>query len=67
MCSHCFLGTHILDIFVFFFLAVLRSMLDLSLPTKDQTRAPCTGSVEPHPLDRQRSLLTYIFKSRGNI
>jgi len=53
--------------FFFFFLAVLRSMLDLSSLTKDQTRAPCAGSVEPHPLDRQRSLLTCIFKSKGNI
>ena len=35
------------DTHQFFFLAVLRSsMQDLSSPTRDQTRAPCSGSAE---------------------
>ena len=31
---------------IFFFLALLCSMWDLSSPTRDQTCAPCSGSVE---------------------
>ena len=30
----------------FFFLAVLRGMLDPSSPTRDQTRTPRSGSTE---------------------
>ena len=30
-------------------------MWDLSSPTRDQTRAPCSGSMESSPLDRQGS------------
>ena len=36
---HCFL-------FFFFFLAIPRSMQDLSSLTRDQTHAPCSGSAE---------------------
>ena len=38
---------------IFFFLAVPRSMWDLSSPTRDRTRAPCSGSAESQPLDCQ--------------
>ena len=30
----------------FFFLATLRGLQDLSSPTRDRTRAPCSGSAE---------------------
>ena len=33
-------------LFIFNFLAVLHSMWDLSSLTRDQTRAPCSGSTE---------------------
>ena len=35
-----------LGIFFFFFLAALCSMWDLSSLTRDQTQAPCIGSME---------------------
>ena len=41
--------------FSFSFLAVPRSMWDLSSLTRDQTRAPCIGSAESSPLDHQGS------------
>ena len=34
------------EILFFFFFAVPQSMQDLSSPTRDQTRAPCSGSSE---------------------
>ena len=30
-----------------------------SSPTRDRTRAPCTGRAESYPLDHQGSPLTY--------
>ena len=39
--------THeLLKFFFFFFLAVLRDMRDLSSPTRDQSHAPFSGSME---------------------
>ena len=38
-----------------FFLAVPCGLRDLCSPTRDWTRAPCSGSVESQPLDRQGS------------
>ena len=38
-----------------FFLAVPHGLRDLSSPTKDQTQAPCSGSMESQPLDHQGS------------
>ena len=38
-----------------FVLVALRSMRDLSSLTRDQTRAPSTGSTESQPLDLQGS------------
>ena len=39
---------NILSFFLFFFfLAALRGMRDFSSPTRDRTRDPCSGSVEP--------------------
>ena len=35
-----------LSLSLFFFLAVPRSMQDLSFPTRDGTPAPCSGSME---------------------
>ena len=33
-------------LFIYFGGAMLHSMWDLSSPTRDQTRAPCSGSME---------------------
>ena len=42
--------------FLFFkFLATSHGMWDLSSLTRDQTCAPCSGSAESEPLDRQGS------------
>ena len=38
---------------LFCFLTLLRGMQDLSSLTRDQTHAPCSGSVESQPLDHQ--------------
>ena len=39
---------NILSFFLFFFfLAALRGMRDFSSLTRDRTRDPCSGSVEP--------------------
>ena len=43
-------------------LAAPRSMQDLSSPTRDGTCAPCSGSSESKPLDRQGIRAQYIFK-----
>ena len=40
---------------LFYFLAMLLSMWDLSSPARDRTQAPCRGSSESYPLDHQRS------------
>ena len=40
-----------------FFLATPHGMWDLSSPTRGQTHAPCTGSMESQPLDHQGSPL----------
>ena len=34
-------------LYSFFFFAILCGMQDLSSPTRDQTWAPCSGSMEP--------------------
>ena len=47
-----------------FFLAVPRSMRELSSPVRDQTRAPCSGSAESEPLDHQG--IPSIFKVYKN-
>ena len=44
------------------FLATPRGMRDLSFSTKDQTRAPCIGSVESESLDHQGSPTLNFFK-----
>ena len=45
-----------------FFLAVLCGMQDFSSLTRDRTRAPCSGSAEPWPLDCQGSCLRKVRK-----
>ena len=44
-------------------------MGDLSSLTRDQTRAPCSGSLESQPLDRQGSpyILTIVNNAAVNI
>ena len=42
-------------LFFVFILATPRGMWDLSFPTRDETRTPCTGSMESWPLDHQGS------------
>ena len=44
---------NLLLFFFFFLLAVPCGIQDLSSPTRDRTRAPCGGSVQSWPLDRQ--------------
>ena len=56
---HCIRGTQfqfapfLMMLTLLFFLAAPRGMQDLSSPTRDQTRAPCSESVESQPLDCQ--------------
>ena len=38
---------------LFFVLAILCVLQDLSSPARDRTHAPCLGSVESQPLDHQ--------------
>ena len=51
----------------FFFLAILRIIWDLSSPTRDRTHAPCSGSPEFQPLDRQGSPTASSFITRIQI
>ena len=52
--------------FVFVCFARLCSMCDLSFPTRDWTRIPCTGSTESSPLDHQGSLIDGNFLKQEN-
>ena len=56
-CSSIFLFVLFLVLVLFMFvlcLAVPHSMWDHSPPTRDQTHAPCSRSMESKPLDHQR-------------
>ena len=44
------------------FLAAPCSMWDLSSPTRDRTRVPCSGSAESQPLDHQGSPMSWSLK-----
>ena len=46
-----------------FFLATLCGVWDLSSPTRGQTYAPCSGSLESQPLDHQGSPLGGHFRA----
>ena len=48
-------GTWTTFFLIFIFLAALQGLWDLSSPTRDGTQAPCSGSSESQPLDRQGS------------
>ena len=39
-------------------------MQDLNSPTRDQTYAPCSGSMKSLPLDHQESQTYILFKPR---
>ena len=43
------------ECFIYLFLATPHDMWDLSSPARDQTHAPCNGSMESQPLDLQGS------------
>ena len=59
----------LISFYLFYFLASLQAMWDLSSPTKDQTCGPCNGSADSKPLDLQESpqSLSYIDSSLFHI
>ena len=50
-----------LDCYLFIYLAAPHSMQDPSSLTRDQTRFPCSGSVESQPLEHQGIPINSLF------